>query len=138
MQHILFTYLTNLMHENNFQPAGVTKGKMDSSWGTVQGMLILHVCHQLWGLMAVPTDLPYCLVYPNTYLDTVPAEDQHHFNVQGGPPGLCLCTCICCTLLQHTVLSEAHQWQYHGSQLVIPRGAQYDTLLPMITMPCNH
>ena len=90
------------------------------------------------GLMAVPTDPPYCLVYPNIYSTTVPHKDRHHFNDQGGPPGLHTCACICHTLLQHANLSEAHRWKYHGSHLVIPRGARYSCLLPKITMLCNH
>ena len=89
-------------------------------------------------LMAVPTDPPYCLMYPNIYSNKVPPEDKNHFNVEGGPPRLCTCTCICHTLLQHADLSEAHRQKYHGSCLVIPWGAQYSHLLPEITMPHNH
>ena len=40
------------------------------------------------GLVAGPTDLPYCFMYLNIYSTTVPHEDRHHFNIQGGPPGL--------------------------------------------------
>ena len=90
------------------------------------------------GLMAVPTDLLYCLVYPNIYFTTVPHEDRHHFNVQGGPPRLCTRACICCTLLQHANLSEAHRQKYHRSHLVISQGVQYSHLLPEITMLHNH
>ena len=61
------------------------------------------------GLMAVPTDLPYCLMYPNIYSTTVPHEDRHYFNVQGSPSRLRTHACICCALLQHADLSEAHR-----------------------------
>ena len=61
------------------------------------------------GLMVVPTDLPYFLMYPNINSTTVPSKDRYHFNIQGGPPGLHIFGCICCTLLQHTNLSEAHR-----------------------------
>ena len=88
--------------------------------------------------MAVPTDLPYCLKYPNIYSTTVPHQDRHHFNVQGGPHGLCTCAYIRHALLQHADLSEAHRWKYHRSHLVIPWGTQYSHPLPEITMPCNH
>ena len=88
--------------------------------------------------MAVPTDPPYCLVYHNIYSTTVPNKDRHHFNVQGGPVGLRTCACICCTLLQHADLSEAHRWKYHRSCLVITWGVQYRCLLPKITMLHNH
>ena len=88
------------------------------------------------GLMAVPTDPPYCLVYPKIYSNEVPPKDSNHFNVKGGPPRLCTRACICHALLQHADLSETHRWKYHGSCLVIPRGTQYSHLLPKITMPC--
>ena len=91
-----------------------------------------------WGLMVVPIDPLYCLMYPNIYSTTVPHEDWHHFNVQGSPLGLCTPACVCHTLLQHVILSEAHRWKYHGSHLVIPWGVQYSCLLPKITMLCNH
>ena len=90
------------------------------------------------GLMAVPTEPPYCLMYPNIYAASVPPENRNHFNVKGGPPRLCTHVCICCTLLQHADLSEVHRGKYHGSCVVIPWGAQYNHLLPKITMPGNH
>ena len=40
-------------------------------------------------LMAVPTEPPYCLVYPNIYAASIPPKDRNQFNVQGGPPRLC-------------------------------------------------
>ena len=88
--------------------------------------------------MAVPTDPLYCLMYPNIHSTIVPHEDRHHFNIQGSPPGLCTCACICHALLQHADLSEAHRWKYHESHVVIPWGVQYSHLLPKITMPHNH
>ena len=90
------------------------------------------------GLMAVPTNPAYCLVYPNIYSNEVPPKDKNHFNVKGGPPRLRTRACICCTLLQHADLSKAHRQKYHGSHLVIPQGAQYSHLLLKITMPHNH
>ena len=90
------------------------------------------------GVMAIPTDPPYCLVYPNTYSEEVVLENQNHFNTAGGLPGLCTSSCICRALLEHMDLTEAHRQKYNGSHLIIPRGAQYKTLLPEITMPHNH
>ena len=40
------------------------------------------------GMMALPTDPLYYLVYPNTYSSEVPEKDRHHFNIAGSPPGL--------------------------------------------------
>ena len=69
-------------------------------------------------LMVVPTEPPYYLLYPNIYAASVPPKDRNHFNVQGGPLGLCTCVCIC--------------------HVVIPWGVQYNHLLTKITMPRNH
>ena len=90
------------------------------------------------GVMALPTDLPYFFVYPNIYSSTVPEKNRHHFNIGGIPPGVHTHVCICCTLLQHADTSADHRQQHYGSCLVIPRGAQYDHLLPKIMMPHNH
>ena len=85
-----------------------------------------RVCHyamlvtNFGGIMAVPMDPPYCLVYPRIYSDDVAAKNQNHFNTMGSPPGLCTHTCICCALLQHTDLTEAHKWKYNGSCLIVP------------------
>ena len=114
------------------------QGTMSSQWCTGKAHSYRMFIANFGGLMAVPTTPPYCLMYPNIYSTTVPNEDRHHFNVQGGPPGLHTRTCIYCTLLQHANLSETHRQKYHGSHLVIPRGAQYSHLLPQITMPHNH
>ena len=57
------------------------------------------------GLMVVPTDPPYCLMYPNIYSNEVPPKDKNHFNIMGGPPRLHTYTCICHALLQHADLS---------------------------------
>ena len=89
-------------------------------------------------LMAVPTEPPYYLVYPNIYSASVPPKDRNHFDVQCGPPRLHTHICICHALLQHADLSKAHRSKYHGNHMVIPWGVQYNHLLPKITMLCNH
>ena len=89
-------------------------------------------------LMVVPTDPPYCLVYPNTYSNEVALENQHHFHTAGGPPRLCIGSCICHALLKHVDLTKAHRQKYNRSHLIVPWGAQHKTLLAEITMPCNH
>ena len=69
------------------------------------------------GLMAVPTDPPYCLMYPNIYSNEVPPEDKNHSNVTGGPPRLSTHTCICRALLQHANLSQVAEipWKLPGN-----------------------
>ena len=89
-------------------------------------------------IMAEPMDPPYCLVYPRIYSDDIATENQNHFNTMGSLPGLCTCTCICHTLLQHADLTEAHKQKYSGSHLIVLHGTQYKTLFPEITMPHNH
>ena len=39
------------------------------------------------GIMAVPMDPPYCLVYPGIYSDDIATKNQNHFNTAGSPPG---------------------------------------------------
>ena len=46
----------------------------------------------LSGIMSVPTDPPYCLVYPTTY---VKGAEPDHFNTQNSPTGTCLHHCVC-------------------------------------------
>ena len=87
------------------------------------------------GIMAVPTDPPYCLVYLLIYSEDIATKNQNHFNTMGSPLGLCTCACICYALLQHADLTEAHKWKYNGSHLIVPHGIQYKTLFPEITMP---
>ena len=40
------------------------------------------------GRIAIPTNPPYCLIYANTYLSTVPLLEQTPLNTAGSPPGL--------------------------------------------------
>ena len=89
-------------------------------------------------IMTIPADPPYCLVYPMIYSDDVATKNQNHFNTAASPPGLHTHSCICCTLLQHADLTEAHKQKYNGSHLIVPCSIQYKTLFPEITMPRNH
>ena len=76
------------------------------------------------GIMAIPTDPPYCLVYPIVYL-CQPLRNVH--------------TCLhCCTLLQHVDMEPFHQRTFEGSCLIIPYCVQYRTLFLEIVALCNH
>ena len=88
------------------------------------------------GIMAVPTDLPYCLVYPTMYNDDT--EDLNHFNTAASPSGLHTHSCICHTLLQHMDIDPVCQRTYKGCHLIIPHSTQYRTLFLQIIMPHNH
>ena len=50
------------------------------------------------GIMAVPTNPLYCLVYPTVYNNDV--EDQNHFNTAASPSGMHTHVCMCRSLLQ--------------------------------------
>ena len=45
---------------------------------------------------------------------------------------------MCCALLQVADLSTERKWQYAGSHLIIPRGAQFTNRFPTIVEPRNH
>ena len=86
----------------------------------------------------MPTNPPYCLIYPNTYSSTVPLLEWTPFNTAGSPLGLCLGKCMCHTLLQVDDLSTERKQQYAGSCLIIPHGAQFTNRFPTIIEPHNH
>ena len=88
------------------------------------------------GVMSIPTDLPYCLVYPMSYVKDV---EPDHFDTCNNPAGTCLCHCICCTTLQYMNDDPCHCSAYGGSCVILPRGAQYkERLFPLILKPQNH
>ena len=87
--------------------------------------------------IAVPTDPPYCPVYPIVYNDNVTAQNQNHFNTAGSPSEMCTCDLMCHALLQQADLTEAHKWKYDGSCLIVPCGAQYKTWCHIITGGCS-
>ena len=87
------------------------------------------------GIMAVPTDPLYCLVYPTVYNDDT--EDQNYFNTAASLSGLHTQSCICCTLLQHVDMDPVCQRTYKGGCLIISHSTQYRTLFPEIVAPCN-
>ena len=46
----------------------------------------------LSGIMSIPTDPPYCLVYPTSYVKGI---EPDHFNTWNSPAGMCLHCCVC-------------------------------------------
>ena len=86
--------------------------------------------------MVIPTDPPYYLVYLMMYNDD--AEDQNHFNTAASPSGMHTHVCMCCSLLQLMDKDPDNQRTYEGSRLIVPHGAQYQTLFPEIVTPHNH
>ena len=88
------------------------------------------------GALAIPTDPPYCLVYPTCY---VRDADLDHFDTCNNPPGTCLRHCMCRATLQFSNDKPKEHSNYTRSCLILPRGAQYnDWLFPAILEPWNH
>ena len=86
--------------------------------------------------MSVPTDPPYCLVYPTSYIKGV---EPDHFDTCNSPAGTRLHRCVCCTTLQFSNDDPKEHTKYIGSHLILPHGAQYnDQLYPTILEPQNH
>ena len=77
------------------------------------------------GMMALPTDPSYCLMYPTVY-------------TTGSPLGLCTKACVCHSLLHLMDMDPMNRQQFKGSCLLVLHGAQYKNLFPIITEPCNH
>ena len=89
-----------------------------------------------WGIMAIPTNPPYCLVYPIVFNNY--AEDQNYFNTAASLSEMHIHACMCHALLQLMDKDPDHQRTYEGNHLVILHGTQYRTLFPEIVMPSNH
>ena len=88
------------------------------------------------GIMSIPTDPPYCLIYPMSYMKDVELD---HFNTCNNPAGTCLHHCICHATLQYMNDNPHYHRAYGGSHLILPCGAQYkEQLFPKILEPWNH
>ena len=71
------------------------------------------------GAMSIPTDLPYCLIYPMSYMRDV---EPDHFDTHNNPAGTHLCCCICHATLQYMNDDPNQCRQYSGSHLILPHG----------------
>ena len=88
------------------------------------------------GVMSIPTDPPYCLVYPTIYVKGIKPD---HFDTCNSPVGTTLHHCVCCATLQFSNNDPEQHTQYVGSHLILPHGAQYnDQLYPTILELRNH
>ena len=88
------------------------------------------------GIMSVPMDPPYCLIYPMSYVKDV---EPDHFDTHNNIARTHLHHCICCTTLQYMNDNPRYCRAYGGSRLILPRGAQYKEQLfpqdPQATEP---
>ena len=74
------------------------------------------------GIMSVPTDPPYCLVYPTSYVKDV---EPDYFDTCNNPARTHLRHCICCATLQYMNDDPYYCQAYGRSCLILPCGAQY-------------
>ena len=74
------------------------------------------------GTVSIPMDLPYCLVYPTSYVRDV---EPDHFDSRNNPAGTCLHHCMCHTTLQYMNADPKLHRKYSGSCLILSCGAQY-------------
>ena len=90
----------------------------------------------LSSIMSVPTDPPYCLVYPTSYIKGI---EPDHVNTRNSPAGTHLHHCVCCATLQFSNDDPKQHTQYVGSHLILPCRAQYNNwLYPSILELWNH
>ena len=88
------------------------------------------------GVMSTPTNPPYCLVYPTSYVKGI---EPNHFDTQNSPTGMHLNHCVCRATLHFSNEDPKQRTKYGGSCLIVPHGAQYnDRLYPTILEPWNH
>ena len=69
------------------------------------------------GAMSIPTDPPYCLVYPTSYVKDV---DPDHFDTRNNLAGMCLHHCVCSATLQFSNNDSKEHTNYAGSHLILP------------------
>ena len=74
------------------------------------------------GAIPIPMDLPYCLVYPMSYMKDVELD---HFDTCNNLAGTCLHHCICCATLQHINDDPNQHTEHDRSCLILPPGAKY-------------
>ena len=88
------------------------------------------------GTMSIPTDPPYYLIYPKSYMSDVELD---HFDTHNNPAGTYLCCCICHATLQYMNDDPNQHTEYSRIHLILPHGAQYkERLFPKILEPWNH
>ena len=90
----------------------------------------------LSSIMSIPTDPPYCLVYPTSYIKGI---KPNHFDTCNSPMGTRLHHCVCHTTLQFSNDDLKQHTKYVRSHLILFHGVQYnDQLYPSILEPWNH
>ena len=71
------------------------------------------------GIMSIPMDPPYCLIYSTSYMMDVELD---HFDTRNNPAGTHLHCCICHATLQYMNGNPCYCRTYGGSCLILPAG----------------
>ena len=88
------------------------------------------------GTMSIPTDPPYYLIYPTSYVRDM---EPDHFDTHNNPAGTCLHHCICHATLQYMNDDPNQHREYARSHLILPYRTQYkEQLFPKILKLWNH
>ena len=91
------------------------------------------------GLWAVPTEPPYCLVYPTEFTANTPQAARDHRHPQNTLPALCTREYVCRHTIHHANMASDNYTEYTGSHLLILWGAQYPKDgIPQLVKPQNH
>ena len=90
----------------------------------------------LSGVMSIPMDPSYCLVYTTSYIKGIKPD---HFNTSNSPAGMHLHHCVYRATLQFSNNDPKLRTHYVESHLILPHWVQYnDQLYPSILEPRNH
>ena len=88
------------------------------------------------GIMALPADPSYCLVYPMVCDNEV--QNKTHFNTKASPSGMHTEACLCHSLLHLMDADPANRQKFKGSCIIILCGVQHKTMFSIIAKPHNH
>ena len=94
MQCIPYHYISSQIYEPKVIPQFIqyievdlkqTKQKREASGSALRAQSYCMFVMDFGGIMVLPTDPPYCLVYPKIYSSIIAEKDRHHLNIRGQP-----------------------------------------------------
>ena len=96
--------------------------KSDLEFRDLKHVLVYNMYNNYGGVMSVPKNPPYCLIYPLSYMKDMELD---HFDTHNNPAGTYLHCCICHATLHYMNDNPHYCRAYGGSWLILPHGAQY-------------
>ena len=100
----------------------VAHGTLKAGCDPGKGCALCLFVNNYGGVMSVPTDPPYCLIYPTSYVKDMQPD---HFNTHNNPAGTCLHCCICYATLQYMNDDPCYCRAYSRSHLILPHRAHF-------------